>query len=160
MRHVLRSGGAALHRKLASPALAAVLVLGGSLDAEAQVFTTPLNQVELDQQVSTAGTSSFLFTSPNKSLASLTVVAGASAGYVLVLDAASLPANGAVTSCAGSATARPCLMWCAPIAANGYLDKQWTSPMSFAAGVLAAFSTTGCASLTASATAQIFGQAP
>ena len=140
--------------------LALACVLGGSLDAEAQVFTNPLNTVELDQQVSPAAASSFLFTSPSKSLASLTVVAGASAGYALVLDAASLPANGALTSCSGPATARPCLMWCVPVAANGYVDKQWNSPMSFTTGVLAAFSTTGCATLTASATAQIFGQAP
>jgi hypothetical protein len=139
--------------------LAAALVLGGPL-AEAQTFVTPLNQVEIDQQVSPAAASNFLFTSPSKSLASLTVVAGASAGFVLVLDAASLPANGALTACTGPATARPCLMWCAPVVANGWIDRQWRSPMSFTTGVLAAFSTTGCASLTASATAQIFGQAP
>ena len=140
--------------------LALAFVLGCAIDAEAQVFTNPLNTVELDQQVSPAAASSFLFSSPSKSLASLTVVAGASAGYALVLDAASLPANGALTSCAGPATARPCLMWCVPVAANGYVDRQWNSPMSFTTGVLAAFSTTGCAALTASATAQIFGQAP
>jgi len=139
--------------------LALAFVLGGSL-ANAQTFVAPLNQVEIDQQVSPAAASSFLFNSPSKSLAALTVVAGASAGYALVLDAATLPANGALTSCAGPATARPCLMWCAPIAANGYVDKQWNSPMSFSTGVLAAFSTTGCATLTVSATAQIFGQAP
>jgi hypothetical protein len=140
--------------------LAAALVLGGSLDSEAQTFVAPLNQVEIDQQVSPASASNFLFNSPSKALASLTVVAGASAGFVLVLDAASLPANGALTACTGPATARPCLMWCAPVAANGLIDKQWNSPMSFTAGVLATFSTTGCATLTASATAQIFGQAP
>jgi len=139
-------------------ALTVNLVLAGS--AQAQVFTNPLNTVELDQQVSTAGTGSFQFASPNKALAALTVVAGASAGYALVLDATSLPANGALTACANAGTARPCLMWCAPIAANGYVDKQWTSPMSFQSGVLVAFSTTGCATLTVSGTAQIFGQAP
>jgi len=140
-------------------ALALAFVLGGSI-AEAQTFVAPLNQVEIDQQVSAAAASSFLFSSPNKALTSLTVVAGASAGFVLLLDAASLPANGAVASCTGPGTARPCLMWCAPVAANGIVDRQWNSPMSFTTGVLAAFSTTGCASLTASATAQIFGQAP
>jgi len=140
--------------------LAVAFVLGGSIDVEAQTFVAPLNQVELDQQVSPASASSFLFNSPNKALASLTVVAGASAGFVLLIDAASLPANGALTSCTGSAAARPCLMWCAPVVANGIVDKQWNSPMSFTTGVLAVFSTTGCASLTASATAQIFGQAP
>lgn len=146
------------------PLLALAIVLGCSLPlgrwAEAQTFVAPLNQVEIDQQVSPASASSFLFSSPSKSLASLTVVAGASAGFVLVFDATSLPVNGAVASCAGAATARPCLMWCAPVVANGYVDRQWNSPMSFSAGVLVAFSTTGCNTLTASATAQIFGQSP
>jgi hypothetical protein len=160
MRHPgLRFRWTLVHRGQAL-LLAAAVVLGGSLDAEAQTFTNPLNQVEIDQQVSPAATGAMVFSSPQKSLAAVTVVAGASAGYALVIDATSLPANGAVASCAGPATARPCLMWCAPIAANGYVDKQWNSPMSFQSGVLVAFSTTGCASLTVSATAQIFGQSP
>jgi hypothetical protein len=140
-------------------ALAGALVLA-ALPALAQTFALPLNQYEMDQQVSTSGASSFLLTSPQKALASLTVVAGASAGYALVLDAASAPANGAIGACASAATARPCLMWCAPVAANGFVDRQWNSPMSFSAGVLVMFSTTGCSTITASGTAQIFAQAP
>lgn len=140
-------------------ALAGALMLF-AFAAFAQTFALPLNQYEMDQQVSTSGVSSMLLTSPQKALASLTVVAGASAGYALVLDAASAPANGAIGACASSATARPCLMWCAPVAANGYVDRQWNSPMSFYAGVLVMFSTTGCSTITASGTAQIFAQAP
>jgi|SRR5436190_12329582 hypothetical protein len=140
-------------------ALVLAVVLGGSLDASAQIFTTPLNQVEIDQQVSTAGTSSVTLNSPNKSLASLTVFDSA-AGFALVYDAASLPANGAVAACAGPATARPCLMWCAPIAAGGFVDRQWRSPMSFTTGIVVAVSSTGCATLTAATTGQIFAQAP
>ena len=140
-------------------ALALAVVLGGSLDASAQIFTQPLNQVEIDQQVSTAGTSSMIVNSPNKALASLTVFNSA-AGFALVYDAASLPANGAVAACAGPATARPCLMWCAPIAAGGYVDRQWNSPMTFTTGIVVAVSSTGCATLTAATTGQIFAQAP
>lgn len=140
-------------------ALALAIVLGGSLDASAQIFTTPLNQVEIDQQVSTSGTGSMILSSPNKSLASLTVFDSA-AGFALVYDAASLPANGAVAACAGPATARPCLMWCAPIAAGGFVDRQWNSPMSFTTGIVVAVSSTGCATLTAATTGQIFAQAP
>jgi hypothetical protein len=139
-------------------ALALSFVLGGSI-ADAQTFVAPLNQVEIDQQVSTAGTSSLALNSPSKSLASLTVFSSA-AGFALVYDAASLPSNGAVAACASSATARPCLMWCAPIAAGGYVDRQWNSPMSFTTGVVVAVSSTGCATLTAATTGQIFAQAP
>lgn len=127
--------------------------------AQSNIFTYPLNQFRVDQQVSAATVSNFLFTSPNKALLSLTAVVGASAGFLMVLDAASIPANGAVASCTNAAAARPCVMWCAPIAANGYLERQWNTPMAFTTGVLAVYSTTGCASLTASATAQFFGEA-
>jgi hypothetical protein len=140
-------------------ALALAFVVGGSLDVEAQIFPNPLNTVELDQQVSTAGTSAVVLNSPNKSLASLTVFSSA-AGFALVYDAATLPANGAVASCAGPGTARPCLMWCAPVAAGGYVDRQWNSPMSFTTGIVVAVSSTGCATLTAATTGQIFAQAP
>jgi len=139
--------------------LALAFVLGGSLDVAGQTFVAPLNQVEIDQQVSTSGTSSIVLTSPSKALASLTVFSTA-AGFALVYDAASLPANGAVAACSGPAAARPCLMWCAPIAAGGYVDRQWTSPMSFTTGIVVAVSSTGCATLTAATTGQIFAQAP
>lgn len=139
--------------------LAVALALGGSLDVEAQTFVAPLNQVEIDQQVSTSGTSSIVLSSPNKALASLTAFNSA-AGFVLVYDAATLPSNGAVASCSGPATARPCLMWCAPITAGGYIDKQWNSPMAFTTGVVVGISSTGCATLTAATTGQIFAQAP
>jgi len=139
--------------------LALALVLAGSLDVEAQVFPNPLNTVEIDQQVSTAGTSSYVLASPNKALASLTVFSSA-AGFVLVYDAVSLPANGAVAACSNAAASRPCLMWCAPVAAGGYVDRQWTSPMSFYSGIVVAVSSTGCATLTAASTGQIFAQAP
>jgi len=139
-------------------ALTLAFVLSGA-PAWAQTFVAPLNQVEIDQQVSTAGTSAIVLTAPSKSLASLTVFNSA-AGFALVYDAASLPSNGAVASCAGPATARPCLMWCAPIAAGGYVDRQWNSPMSFTTGIVVAVSSTGCATLTAATTGQIFAQAP
>ena len=125
----------------------------------AQVFTNPMNAVELDQQVSTAGTSGYVLSSPNKALASLTVFSSA-AGFALVYDATTVPSNGGVAACSNASTARPCLMWCAPVAAGGYVDRQWNSPMSFTTGVVVAFSSTGCATLTASSTAQIFAQAP
>jgi hypothetical protein len=51
-------------------------------------------------------------------------------------------------------------MWCVPLAANSYINVGWTAPMAFQTGPLAMFSTTGCAAITASATAQFSGQAP
>jgi hypothetical protein len=79
----------------------------------------------------------------------LNIVAGASAGYVMLFDATSAPGDGAVTP-----------KYCLPIAANAGIDLNWRSmPMAFATGITAVFSTTGCYSKTASATAFIGGAA-
>lgn len=74
----------------------------------------------------------------------LSITTGATAGYLLVFDATTPPADGAVL---------PKL--CYPVAAN-----QWTTtiggtgiPMAFVSGITVVFSTTGCFSKTASATA-------
>lgn len=73
------------------------------------------------------------------------VVSGASAGYVLVLNSATVPADGAVTP------AR-----CIPLAANTGIDVNLRGqPVYFSAGVTVAFSTTGCFTKTSSATAFI-----
>jgi hypothetical protein len=75
----------------------------------------------------------------------LNVTSGASAGFVLVFDAKTVPADGAVT---------PTL--CLPLAANTGLDWNFRSaPVQFVNGIVVVFSTTGCYSKTASATAFI-----
>ncbi len=73
------------------------------------------------------------------------VVAGASAGFVLVFNATSAPADGAVTP-----------VKCYPVAASGAIEQNYRSlPVAFTTGITVVFSTTGCFSKTASATAFI-----
>ena len=80
-------------------------------------------------------------------LAGMNVTTGASAGYVLVFDAATVPADGAVTP-----------LRCLPVAANTGVDINFRgSPLKFDAGAVVVFSTTGCYTKTASATAFIAG---
>jgi len=75
----------------------------------------------------------------------LNVTAGASAGYVMVFNATGAPADGAVTP------AR-----CIPLAANTGIDLNFRGqPVYFNTGITVVFSTTGCFSKTASATAFI-----
>jgi len=82
-------------------------------------------------------------------LRSLNVVAGASAGFAMLIDAAAEPANGAVT---------PKRVW--PIAANGSLDTKFQEVgLQCRDGVVIVFSTTGPFTYTASATAFIAGEA-
>jgi hypothetical protein len=69
-------------------------------------------------------------------------VAGASAGFLMVFDATSAPADGAVT---------PKIV--RPIAANGSVDIPFDTPYRFNTGITLVFSTTGPFTKTASATA-------
>lgn len=71
-----------------------------------------------------------------------TVTSGASAGYVLVFDATSLPADGTVTP-----------QNCIKVAATSTVSESFNPPEQFATGIVVAFSTTGCFTKTASSTA-------
>jgi hypothetical protein len=137
----------------------ALLLLGASAPAGAQSFNQPLNQVALPNQVSAEAVSSFVFVAPRKALATLTVRNGAAAGFAMVFDATSAP-SGAVTPCTTSGSARPCVMWCVPMVANTVVERTWYSPLLAQLGFVALYSTTGCGTVTASATAQFSGQAP
>ena len=77
----------------------------------------------------------------------LEVVSGASAGFVLLFNATSIPGDGAVTP-----------VKCYTIAANSTIGINFTpTPEAFTTGITAVFSTTGCFTKTASATAYISG---
>ena len=77
------------------------------------------------------------------------VTTGASAGYVLILNATSDPGNGAVTP-----------LDCVQVAANATTGSSAAIvPEAFGTGIVIEFSTTGCFTLTKSATAYIKGDA-
>ena len=77
------------------------------------------------------------------------VTAGASAGYVLIYNRTTAPADGTVTP-----------VKCIPVAANAGIDWNFRSvPLYFATGIVVAFSTTGCFTQTLSATAFISADA-
>ena len=110
----------------------------------------PVTGSGIANQASADSVSNLVFTA-KKLLTSLTVKIGATSGYVMLFDASSLPSNGAVTP-----------TWCYPVASDGTkgsVSADWTVPLSFTTGITAGFSTTGCDTLTASATAKFMGQA-
>lgn len=77
------------------------------------------------------------------------VTSAASAGYVMIFNSATVPADGTVTP------AR-----CIPLAANTGLEVDLRGqPTFFSAGIVIVFSTTGCFTKTISATAFIAGDA-
>ena len=102
--------------------------------------------------VSTTAESGHVLLAAAGSLCSLTVVVGATSGYVLVFDATSAPIDGAVTPA-----------WWFPVKSdgtNGGAAVSWQagSPRTFATGITAVFSTTGPFTKTASATASFSAQ--
>lgn len=73
------------------------------------------------------------------------VTAGASAGYVMIFNATSAPADGTVAP-----------VQCVAVAANASVGSSLqTLPERFTTGIVIVFSTTGCFTKTASATAFI-----
>lgn len=72
------------------------------------------------------------------------VTSGASAGYVLIFDSATVPADGAVTP-----------KDCRALAANSSLGSSLNTPEKYSTGITLVFSTTGCFAKTISATAYI-----
>ena len=74
------------------------------------------------------------------------VTTGASAGYVMLFNATSSPADGAVTP-----------VKCVSVAANSTVGASMEPPEYFSTGITAVFSTTGCYTKTVSATAMFSG---
>jgi hypothetical protein len=80
------------------------------------------------------------------------VTVGATAGWAMLFDAASLPGNGATGSS---------LKWCWPVNSDGTkggITERFDPPIPMGTGAVIGFSSTGCNTLTASATAFFYGQ--
>lgn len=75
------------------------------------------------------------------------VVAGATAGYIMLIDSATVPADGAVTP-----------KICLPLAANAGTERSFSTPIRFSTGIVIVFSSTGPFTKTESATAFIGGE--
>lgn len=110
---------------------------------------TPTDQAgaALLSSATTAVGSSLILKSTAGNLYGYNVVAGASAGYVMIFNSATVPADGAVTP-----------LRCIPLAANAGIDRSFDIPRRFTNGITIVFSTTGPFTKTASATAFIAGE--
>jgi len=114
------------------------LVLALILPAQAYALGNPVVSVQ-----STVAESSHVLKATAGSLFGFSATSGASAGYVLLFDAATAPNDGTVT---------PKL--CYSIPASSTTGASWIDyPLAFNTGIVAVFSTTGCFTKTASATA-------
>lgn len=99
--------------------------------------------------VSTSAESGHIFKASAGNFYGSFVTTGATPGYLLIFDSATVPSNGAVT---------PKLCVVAPANATTGVTYNSGPPGVFATGISAAFSTTGCFTLTLSSTAFFNGR--
>lgn len=121
---------------------------GTGTQAVAVAPTSALGAAATNAQ-STAAGSNLVIKASAGNLYSLTTTIGATSGYLMLFDAVSLPVDGAVTP-----------IYCLPVSSNGtngYVAVEFSVPKRFSTGITAGFSTTGCFTLTVSATASFFG---
>lgn len=109
----------------------------------AGVATTPV--------VSASAESGHVLKSGAGNLYGFSATVGVTSGYVMLFNATSAPADGAVTP-----------LFCYPVTSNGTnggMGASWGDlPARFSTGITIVFSTTGCFTKTASATAFFAGQ--
>ena len=122
-------------------ALALVGVLFIS-DARAAIIGNPIATVQ-----SAAAESSHVLSNAPSDLYGIQVAIGTTAGYLMVFNATSAPADGAVT---------PAL--CFNVPASTTINYSPAYPVPFTTGIVGVFSTTGGFTKTASATAFFSGQ--
>jgi len=122
----------------------ALLALAGAVLAApvSAQFLSPVVPV-----VSGAAGSNIVLKTGSGQLNALSAQIGATGGYVMIFDATSAPADGAVTP-----------KYCWQVPANGGMALSWPTPAIFSAGIVVVFSTTGCFTKTASSTAFFSGQ--
>jgi hypothetical protein len=100
----------------------------------------------------TTAASNAIFKSSAGNLYYINVTIGATTGWAMVFDANAMPSNGATGSS---------LKWCYPVLSDttrGGVTERFDPPLQFVTGVVVAFSSTGCNTLTASSTAFFYAQ--
>jgi hypothetical protein len=120
---------------------------------------TPAPSQALAMAQSSAAEAGHVFKTQPGNLYSFGAVNSGTAGFLLLIDGTTVPADGALTSC-GTTNPAGCLKACYPISAGAYAGFQLLPgpPMPFVNGIVVSYSSTGCSTKTAGA-ANVFFQA-
>jgi hypothetical protein len=126
----------------------AILTSGGAGTQAVTVSPSSASTAAGTNATSTAAESNRVIKASAGNLYNITITIGATSGYLMLFDATSAPSDGAVTP-----------TYCIPVVSNGtngFASAEWAMPKRFGTGITAVFSTAGCFSKTASATAAFF----
>ncbi len=133
-----------------SPSLADQGLIILECDSAGNLLTTqtpsPSAITGLTPVVSSAAESGHVFKASAGNLYAYQVTTGAAPGYVMLFNATSAPVDGAVTP-----------VKCVAVPAGTTVGVSNNPPEAFSTGITAVFSTTGCFTKTASATAMFSG---
>lgn len=121
---------------------------GGGAATTVVIIPSSSSNAGLAPVVSAAAESSHVLKASPGNLYSVSVTIGGTAGYLLMFDATSAPVDGAVT---------PTQCVIVPASATVAISFDPAPPEVYATGITAVFSTTGCFTKTASATAFFHG---
>ena len=114
----------------------------------APAYAGSISGVPITSQQTSVAASSLVAKATTGFLTGFSVTSGATAGYVLIIDAATAPSNGTVTP-----------RFCYALPASSTVGASWIqSPVPFTTGIVIEFSSTGCFAATSSATAFISTQ--
>lgn len=127
-----------------SPAVQIYVLDGSGAPQPVKIGTTNLPTVAraVAPVASTALEASHVICAAACTLYSGQITTGGTAGFLLIFDATSAPSDGAVTP-----------KKCVTVAANTSVGMAAVTPLSFTTGAVVVFSSTGCFTKTASATA-------
>lgn len=133
----------------AGTSAAAVVTVQGIAGGTTLPVTITQSSTGITPVVSTAAESGHVLKASAGVLWGLTAATGASAGFVMVFNATSAPVDGAVTP-----------IECLPVAANSAVAVSFAGgpAAAYSTGITVVFSTTGCFTKTASATAFFSGK--
>lgn len=111
---------------------------------------TPASSQALPMLQSSATEASHVFKTQPGNLYSLGIMNTGAAGFILLIDGTTVPANGALTSC-GTTNPTGCLKACYPIGVGtttapvfGGMQLQPGPPIPFVNGIVVVYSSTGC----------------
>lgn len=140
------------YSQFTSAIASALALVAMSGDASAQSSNVEFGAPSIPVICGSAASSCVAKLAPGQALSGYVTASGTS-GYLMIFNATTVPSNGSTTAGKASGNLQDCIYVTAPGSVG--INYSPAQPEPYNVGVVAAFSTTGCDTLTLSATAFI-----